>query len=99
MLRYPSSIDMAHGKCVQPELVTSASDSVWNEACPNEHRPQMLGIVVVLMVVHLLDWTQPERERGKFEEALAEPIGHIDHAKSPWCRDASQMGQHHFRLR
>src|SRR5450432_2050364 len=69
--------DSARGERVQAEFVAMAPDLTRPEARANKQRPEVAGVEVPLVVVHLLGRTQPEPERRELERALAAPRGHV----------------------
>ena len=81
----------AAGDRVEPALVPRDLDVARAEPGPDEHRPQVAGVVVRLVVVHLLLRRDAEPERGELEEPLATPRRHVDdaHAAGRRCGAAA----------
>src|SRR5579872_5087045 len=70
----------AHRKGIQAELVRIAADVSRAETGEHQQWPQIFGVEVALVVVHLLGGAHPQAEGGQLENALPPPAGDVDDA-------------------
>src|SRR3954464_12300793 len=73
-------------------------DALRQKSCLNQYRPQILNVVVHLVVVHFLLWTQPESKCGKFEGPFSSPRRYIDENSPTNSCDPTNLLQRFQRL-